>query len=77
MDKERRVKTQALFLKTSNLKNSRILQRQFNNVKLALADEVLYGNSPLGLPLFNILLHINPLNAYFLPSSSLLLFLFS
>jgi hypothetical protein len=53
---------QALFLKTSNLKNSRILQPQFNNVKPALADGALYGISLLGLLHFIIPLHINPLS---------------
>jgi len=46
MDKDGCVKIQAFSLKTSNLKNSHILQRQFNDVKLALADGVLHGNSP-------------------------------
>jgi len=61
MDKDGRVKLQALFLKNSNLQNSRILQRQFSNVKLVLANGVLCGNS-LSLLLSNILLRINPLS---------------
>jgi len=68
MGKDGREQLQALFFKTSNLKNSRILIPQFNNVKPVLADEVLYGISPLGLLLFNILLHINPLS-YILSSN--------
>jgi hypothetical protein len=59
IDKDGRAELHALFLKSSNLKISRILQPQFNNVKPALADGVPYGISALGL---NILLHINPLS---------------
>jgi hypothetical protein len=77
MGKDGRAQLQALFLKTSNLKNSRILQPQFNNVEPALTDGVLYGISPLGFLLFTTPLHINPPSYILLPSSSLLKVLFS
>ena len=62
MVRDGRAQLQALFLKSSNLKNSSILQPQFNNIKPALADGALYGISALDLLLFIILLRINPLS---------------
>jgi len=75
VDKDGRAELRALFLKTSNLKNSQILQPEFKNVKPALADGAMYGISPLGLFLLNILLLINPLS-YILSSIFLTSFVF-
>ena len=61
MDKADMHNFRAFFSKPLIL-NLRVFSTQFNNAKPELADEVLYGISPFGLLLFNLLLHIDPLS---------------